>query len=120
MKINSVLASLVDIVQQEIGKINKLFGWLDKSLGNLDEGIVNFSMTQARDDAWEFAEKLARTAPEQQAEVMKQRDAEMAVLAQKVKNPGKWIGFIIMLIKLNEKKAVAHNIKVLNEPANNH
>jgi hypothetical protein len=58
-EINSVLASLVGIVEAEIADVSPLLGDLEK-IGLRDEtSLVNFDITAARDAAWLTSQRLA-------------------------------------------------------------
>lgn len=59
LRINALLASFIDEVQADIAAVSPLFGSLDEMFGNLDELVCRFSITKARDAAWDKAVELA-------------------------------------------------------------
>ena len=58
-KINEILASLVDDVQQKLAHIWPVLKLLDYVGGRADETLINFNMKRARDQAWKLALDLA-------------------------------------------------------------
>lgn len=60
LKINALLASLVNTVMDELAQVSPLTGLLADVLGKRDDDrIANFSLEGARDFAWDLAETLA-------------------------------------------------------------
>ena len=58
MKVNDILASLVDEMQTKLSKVSPLMFLLDWAGGRTDENIINFSMTEARKQAWRSANDI--------------------------------------------------------------
>ncbi|MCY3411955.1 MAG: hypothetical protein INQ03_10030 [Candidatus Heimdallarchaeota archaeon] len=82
-RINDVLSSLVDEIQEQIGVIYKPMRYIDFLLGRLDEYIVDKLMGQFRDRAWKLAEELVSLHGYDRAAKIQQVDREMAELAEK-------------------------------------
>ena len=61
-QINDVLTSLVPLVEEELGEITHRFTTLKHVSHGFDQKVFNFSMVQAREDAWRFALRLSRVA----------------------------------------------------------
>jgi hypothetical protein len=107
--INGVLASLVPTVEGELGQISHRFSLLERAAHGLDRGVVNFSMTRARDDAWRFARNLAALSATQQAEAIARRDRETELLADTIREGG----VVALALGPRDASGVADHIRVL-------
>jgi len=113
-KINTILASLVGEVEDELAQIWIMLGLLDRFLGNIDEAIINFSMKKARDHAWSVAERLAPLNEAEQAREIERLDSEMLKLARLVRYPGIVGGMVTKIIRLGERGTVPRIIEILS------
>jgi len=87
--INDVLASLVPLVEEELGEITHRFTSLPHLAHGLDRRVVNFSMAQARRDAWHFAVALSRvTDPSARAEAVARRDHDTVSIGRLFQRSG--------------------------------
>jgi len=112
-QINQILSSLVDEVQ---GNLSSIWPFLRKILslsGKIDNYIVDFSMKLARNGAWKFATEIAKTTPSDWPDKIAIRDQKVAKIEQIVTRPGKWIQFIIWIIRMTEKGTVVGKIEKL-------
>lgn len=57
--INSILASMIDNIEDCLTKINPLMRLLNLNIYKYDEMLVQFSISTARDGAWMFAKELS-------------------------------------------------------------
>jgi Family of unknown function (DUF5995) len=112
-RINSILASLVDDVKAELNAVWPLLGLLDRLSGRSEDVLINFSMTKARDCAWQAAERLAAASPEQQDNLVAQLDTRVAAIGRLVRRPGILAGATTRLIRLGERKSVREVIEIL-------
>lgn len=112
-KINTILASLVEEVEQELSDIWPTLKAILKLSGKIDDFFVNFSMSKARDGAWKFATELYNTPKEDWAAKILERDAKVAKIAQLIYPPGFISRFIFRLIRLGEKGTVESRITIL-------
>jgi len=110
-KINGLLASLVNQVQDELGTIWPLFKWLDRLAGNTDEWLADKGMTFARDRAWALAEKYA--AADDKQSVIALKDAEIFLLGLLITQPALKLRIILLLIRIGERGDVVSKIGVL-------
>ncbi|MFL5382106.1 MAG: DUF5995 family protein [Longimicrobiaceae bacterium] len=108
-RINSVLAALTPIVEQQLDETSPLFDRLTHLAPRLELKMIGFSMQKARDTAWAFARELAPLKHLPQVAKMAARDAAAALLADVVLNDG----VIVRMIRARESQDVAHNIQVL-------
>jgi len=112
-KINHVLSSLVDEVQNELAQIWPLFKLIDKFAGRLDENLADISMKIARNQAWRLAEEFASCNTEQQTALIKKTDCAVFLLGKLATNPNFRLRLLFLLIRIGEGQNVEKIIKVL-------
>ncbi len=112
-KINEILAGLVDGVERELTQVWPVLGRLDRIAGKTDEAVINFSMTKARNHAWNVAEDLACLEESEQMPKIDELDREMATLGRKVRYPGLVIGTVTKTIRLGERGTIPQIIDIL-------
>ncbi|HVV54864.1 MAG TPA: DUF5995 family protein [Mucilaginibacter sp.] len=113
--INSVISALTYQVLNELDHISPLLSLLGLHAGNEDSILIQFSIDNARDGAWCFAEDLAQKQADAYQACIMQRDATIAKLgASLVKTKG-FMRFTVWVIHLFEWKNVRKIIRELNE-----
>jgi hypothetical protein len=112
-KINKVLTSLVGSVQDELAKIWPILGIMNRYLGSVEKGIVNFSMEKARDAAWSFAEELSPLTGEPLDKAIEEKDKVIAAFSTVIMNPGLKLSIVLTIIRLGERGTVRERIGVL-------
>ena len=112
-KINSILASLVGDVERDLAAIWPTLGKILKLTKGIDNFLVNFSMTLARDGAWKFAQFLSKTHENSWHTAIQNRDLKVAKKAEIIMNPGWIVSFILLIVRLGEKGSVSDKIKKL-------
>lgn len=80
--INKILFGLVDLVEDQIGRIYKSLKFFDKILGRIDEHIVNKLMEKYRDRAWQLAIELTQLNGYERTEKILAVDKEIATFAE--------------------------------------
>ncbi len=113
-QLNDILADLLDRVQEAIGEFSPWMDILDKVGGRTDESIANFSITKARQSAWEQAEIFAYLTPLQQKAILMVIDSKVAFLGRIIANPGRILGWAIQLIKSAERDDVPAIVDAIN------
>ena len=112
-KINTILSSLVNEVQQDLAAIwptlKKLLQWSKKA----DDFLIDFSMNLARDGAWKFATTLAGKDPATIDTLIQERDHKVADKAKIITNPGMIARLILGIIRIGERGSVAVKIDKL-------
>lgn len=111
-KINSVLAELVDGVKANISTVSPVFGLLIPLAKGRDEMLLNFSIQIARDGAWKYAGEYHADANKDFQ--IQDRDKNIAALAKKLINPGKFLGFLIKIVGFAEWKSVSRTMDQLD------
>lgn len=113
LRINAILAGLVDRVQDGLASIWPLLRILDHTAASTDEALINFAMGEARDHAWSVAERLARLPRSEQDHLIRGIDRSVATFGGRVRNPGWWIGTLLKAVRLGERGSVSEKIRIL-------
>ncbi|MEP6950073.1 MAG: DUF5995 family protein [Ginsengibacter sp.] len=112
--INTLLASMIDNMEDCLTKVNPLMKLLDLNIFKYDEMLVQFSISMARDGAWSFAQELNGKTGADYENCIRTRDERIAQLGSSIAKPhGFLLKFIVKLIRLFEKKNVSNIIKLL-------
>jgi hypothetical protein len=112
-KINAILASMVDGVQEKIGRVSPFFYLLDKVADGKEDLIATFSINIARDEAWIFANDY-HDASDTEA-VFTKRDVSIGNLALKLSTTkSRILRWVIRFIRWFERKNVAQVAEVLS------
>jgi hypothetical protein len=114
-RINQILASLVDSIKSNIRKVSPVFGLLAVLAKGKDDMLMNFSIELARDGAWKFAGEYFRQPNDQMIQI---RDEKIAGLATGLVKHGKWISFLLKVIRWGEFRSVSRNMEILESVAN--
>lgn len=114
-KINDILHSLLDPVEDKIGDFSPLIHVLDKIGGRTDEVIANFSLKTARDSAWFHATHLNRIEKSKWNDVISHMDMTAGFLGKILAAPTGILGKSIELIRMTEEKDVPKVIHILGE-----
>lgn len=114
IRLNNLLAGLIDTVQKEIGSLSPLLKTLDWLAMRSDETFVSYSINIARDRAWSFAEELSRTPREQWAQKIQQRDEKVAHFSNVIGSTAFPIGIAVWFIHLAESKNIRRNVTTLS------
>lgn len=112
-KINGILASLVNDVQNALTQVWPMLRLLDWIAGRSDEQVIHFSIEIARRNAWTIARNLAqhdRITSEREISTI---DAGVAQLGNMIQHPGAIVGSITNVIRLGELKSVPSIIGIL-------
>ncbi|MFP4323358.1 MAG: DUF5995 family protein [Anaerolineales bacterium] len=112
-KLNDILASLIDIVQDQIGLVSPWFGTLERATWRADELLVNFSINTARDGAWRFAERLIQTPGAEREGCILARDAQVARLGHHIARTSFPLAALVRVISLREEKDIRRVIAAL-------
>jgi hypothetical protein len=83
-RINTILAALVDTVQDEIATLWPAMGVIDRLGGRLDEALCNFCLAKARVVAWTRAEELAASPKHAVPEMITRFDDEVCALSRRI------------------------------------
>ena len=109
-KINQILSSLVNEVQNDLSKMWPTLEKILQKTKKADDFFVDFSMELARNGAWKFAKTLAGTPIESIDKLINDRDIKVAKKAGLVTNPGFLVSVLFKIIKLGERGTIKERI----------
>jgi len=112
--INAILGALTYEVIHDINRISPLLSLIGKHSGNTESLLIQFSIGNARDGAWVFAEDLSQKAGVEYTAFIAQRDKDIATLANSLIKLKGFIRCTIWIIHLFELKNVKKVIQILN------
>lgn len=105
-KINAIIASVFVVLDERLDTISPVYEELSAAFPGLATWLVNFSIRQARDAAWQLAQDLAYLGLSAQLPAMAQRDVKMTQLSHTIVHQGP----LIEAIYAAESQDVAFNI----------
>ena len=108
MKVNQILFSLTDELQQGLGKVSPLLflaDWLGK---RNDEQLINFGIDKARRFSWVTAERIWQEKEnDSKMEVVHSVDQTVAQLGQLMRHPKGWVlKFVLRVIAWFEEREI--------------
>lgn len=116
-KINDLIFGFVNEVQEELARVWWPFRLLDRFLETADEGVANFSIVVARREAWRVAVELSPLSETDRATYIHELDRRIAVFNRVLAHPGTRLSFLLWLVRIGERGAVAEKIAILNSPS---
>jgi hypothetical protein len=112
-RINEILSSLVNEVQEELSQIwpllRRILNWTKKA----DNIFIDFSMELARDGAWKFAKMLALGSKDDFGLLIEERDKKVADKALIITYPGTVASLVLRIVGWGEKGTILERIKLL-------
>jgi hypothetical protein len=117
LEINSVLAGLVQSVQDRLNRVSPLYRFVDDIGGETDRAVVNFSIARARTEAWRFALELAPLDAAAREQRIATRDDAVARIAARVVRPGAIASTGLLAVRLTERGKRAEIIDILASSA---
>jgi hypothetical protein len=112
-KINDILSSMVDEVQNDLAKIWPMLLKILKWAKKVDDFLIGFSMNLARDGAWKFANELIVVKNSEKENLISIRDQKISELAGLVTNHGIVGKIIFTIIRFGERGNPSNKIKSL-------
>lgn len=114
-KINEVLGSLVNEVQDQLSSIFWPLKPIDWILGGVDEKSAKFAMDFARDEAWNVAIDYSHLhTAEGRATYIETRDKDVSKYGIKIVHAGAHINFFIRMFRPLECGTVRYKINKMN------
>lgn len=115
-RINNILASLVDLVQDQVAKVWGPLQIFDRLLGQIDEILIKKSLEVFRDRAWKLAVELTHMEEPQRNRKIKATDRKVARLAERIAHPiGQRFNPLAYAIRKREAGNIAHIIELLHQ-----
>ncbi len=113
-KINDVIASLVDDVQECLCQVWLPMRVLGKIAAGRQEAVLNFSIDKARSASWANAQLLWGMDTQQQQYYIQQMDNTVCTLANGIKSPGMMTNLLLKGIRATEYDDIAHTIHLID------
>jgi len=113
--INTIISSLTNQVLAELGQVSPLLSLLGLHASNYNSALIQFSIDNARDGAWCFAEDLIVKQGGAYTACITQRDQTIAQLGQSLVHTTGFMRLTIWIIHIFEWHSPAKIIRALNE-----
>lgn len=113
-KINGVIASLFDDVQQCLTGVWFPMRFLKNVINKQGNAVLNFSIERARNTSWANAVLLANMNPSQQAAHIQAMDSLVRKIGDGIMHPGFWPQLILRLVRMTEYDDVARTIRLID------
>ncbi|QEC67363.1 hypothetical protein FRZ67_08665 [Panacibacter ginsenosidivorans] len=113
-KINDVINSLVDDVQESLCRVWWPMRMITKIANGRQEAVLNFSIDKARDASWASALLLAGMTAEQQQVYVQQMDIVVQRLGTGIESPGILSHYLLQTIRAIEYDDVAQVINIID------
>jgi Family of unknown function (DUF5995) len=111
--INTIIAALTNQVLFELGQVSPLLSLLGLHASNANSALIQFSIGNARDGKWCFAESLIAQKPEDYAACIATRDATIHQLGSSLVETTGFMQLTVWLIHLFEWKNLPKSSKYL-------
>jgi hypothetical protein len=112
--INAIIASLTYEVMHDISRISPLLSLMGLHASHTDSILIQFSIGNARDGAWIFAQDLSQKQNQEKAACITSRDNDITKLAAALVHTRGFIRLTAWIIHLFEWKNPANIIGTLN------
>ena len=112
-KINEILSSLVNEVQDNLSKIWPTLKWILQKTRKVDDFLVDYSMQLSRDGAWKFAGSIVNKPDAELKILIADRDKKVADKSSIVTNTGLIARLIFGIIRIGERGSVKQKIEKL-------
>ena len=112
-KINEILSSLVNEVQDNLSKIWPTLKWILQKTRKVDDFLIDYSMQLSRDGAWNFAGSIVNKPDGELKILIADRDKKVADKSSIVTNTGLIARLIFGIIRIGERGSVKQKIEKL-------
>lgn len=112
-RMNEILASLVNQVQEELAGVWPVLKILDRLAGNLDESLANFGMKISRGRAWNVAVEFAALSSRDKTTRISELDRDVAKISETILFQGYFVWLVLLFIRLTELRSVRRIIEIL-------
>lgn len=113
-RINELITSLVDDVQQCLEQVWFPMRLLNRIATKQNEAVLNFSIGIARKAAWQNAVELAYMNETQRQEKIGEMDAFVTTIGERIIRPGFWPQLLLRFIRMTEFSNVAKTIRLID------
>lgn len=113
-KINDIIATLSNDIQEKLSNIWWPMKWLTRISNGSEKAVLNFSIQKARQASWANAVALAVENEQQQQHHIEQLDRTVLLLGKKIESPGTWAQILLAPVRWFEYNDVQKVIKLLS------
>ncbi len=113
--INTILASMVYKVISQLNQVSPFMSLLGFHATNTNMMLVQFTIEQARDGAWVFAEELSRKEGQVALDCIHTRDLSIEKLGVNLANPKKLAKLTTLIIRVFEPNKASKVIEILKK-----
>lgn len=114
MKINDVIATLIDDVQECLGRVWLPMRLLERVVSGRHVPVINFSIDKARTASWSSAVLLAAMDRPQREAYIQQMDAAVLVLGKRIHSPGTLTALMLRGILATEYNDIKRTINLID------
>ena len=114
-KINQILSSLLNNVQQDLAEVWPFLKIFDLAAGDLDETFSRFGIEIARGRAWRVAQDIASRTPSELDARIFELDQETYQLGKMILYPGRLFQTVLLIIRLGEIGSISKIIAILED-----
>ncbi|HKI44117.1 MAG TPA: DUF5995 family protein [Balneolales bacterium] len=116
LKINDILISEINQVEDELGEIWPAMRLLDRLAGKTDETLTGFVLKISRNLSWDFAVRLSGLTEAERGREISDIDNEVAEFGRDILYQGfGLLSVALLVIKLTEIQSVSRIIGILNQ-----
>ncbi len=115
LKINDILISEINQVEDELGEIWPAMRLLDRLAGKTDETLTGFALKISRNLSWDFAVKLSGLTGAEKSKAISDTDEEVAEFGRDILYEGFGLSIALIVIKLTELQSISRIIGILNQ-----
>lgn len=112
-RINTILVSQINTVQNELSHIWPLFRPLDIVAGKADELLAKYSIHLVRDQAWQVAEEISALNLRQVSRAIRKFDRRVYRLGKLIRSPGFLLSSWLMMVRMGELRSPRRIIDIL-------
>lgn len=112
-KINLVIASIMQAVQDDLTEIWFPLKTLTRIVNNRHEAVLNFSINNARKASWANAVALAVVQGQARDNYINMIDGTVVKIINRITSPGLAASFVLKPVRLMEHRDVGRNIDLL-------
>lgn len=113
-KINSLISSLIDDIQESLSEVWFPMRILTKIANGSQIPVLNFSIDKARDASWASAVVLANLDDAQRNNYIAQMDTTVSFLGKKIVSPGFTLSMMLRAIRASEYDDVSRTIHLID------
>lgn len=105
-KINELLISMINEVQDDLAEVWPAMKYLDKIAGRTDEKLSGFGMVLARSAAWKVADEVWNTPNDMWSVKIVEIDAKVEKASRLLAAPNWRLSLLLLWIRMRERQSV--------------